>query len=72
MNIRKHSVLISGHATSVSVEDAFWRGLVTIAARRGVSLNQLVADIDRRRDSDNLSSAIRVFVLNNLHIPHIL
>ncbi len=62
--IRKHSVRIAGHATSVSVEDAFWTALKAIARRRGRSLNQLIAEIDQARPG-NLSSAIRVYVLEN-------
>lgn len=70
--IRKRSVVIQGHATSVSLEEAFWRALKAIAAGRRLSVNALIADIDRRRTenlsggaSGNLSSAIRVFVLEN-------
>jgi len=69
--IRKRSVVIQGHATSVSLEEAFWRALKAIARGRGLSVNALIADIDRRRTeglsggSGNLSSAIRVFVLEN-------
>lgn len=62
--IRKHSVRIAGHATSVSVEDAFWTALKAMARRRGRSLNQLIAEIDEARPG-NLSSAIRVYVLEN-------
>lgn len=61
----KHSVIVSGHRTSVSVEDPFWNRLVAIARRRGISVNTLVAGIDRAR-STNLSSAIRVFVLEEV------
>ncbi len=60
--LRKRSVVIAGHKTSVSLEEPFWRGLGEIAAERGVSLNRLVAEIDEGRSS-NLSSAIRVYVL---------
>ncbi len=60
--LRKHSVVIAGHRTSVSLEGAFWEALRDIAAERGVSINRLIADIDRRRGG-NLSSAIRVYVL---------
>ncbi len=63
--IRKRSVLINGHSTSVSVENAFWDALRALADRRHTSLNQLIAAIDRER-SGNLSSAIRVFVLTEL------
>ena len=62
--IAKRSVVIAGHRTSVSVEDAFWQALRGIAAARRTSLNALVTDIDRER-TGNLSSAIRVFVLEN-------
>ena len=63
--IGKRSLVIDGHRTSVSLEDAFWRRLRAIAKERGVSLNRLVAEIDRDRDG-NLSSAIRLFVLDTL------
>ena len=63
--MRKHSVLLDGHQTSVSMEDAFWDQLKGIAKARGVSLNRLIADIDHARTT-NLSSALRVFVLNEI------
>ena len=66
--IAKRSVMIAGHATSVSLEDAFWRGLREIARRRGLTVNALVTEIDRQRPAGapgNLSSAVRVFVLEN-------
>ncbi len=63
--IRKRSVVIAGHATSVSLEVEFWDALKFIAERRGVSLNSLVATIDGTRKG-NLSSALRVFVLREL------
>jgi predicted DNA-binding ribbon-helix-helix protein len=59
----KRSLVVAGHRTSVSLEDAFWRRLRFIAAERGLSLNSLAAMIDASRDGANLSSAIRVFVL---------
>jgi predicted DNA-binding ribbon-helix-helix protein len=59
----KRSLAIAGHRTSVSLEDAFWRRLRAIAAERGLSLNGLAAMIDASRGDANLSSAIRVFVL---------
>ena len=59
--LRKRSVVIAGHKTSVSLEEPFWDGLGDIAAERGVSLNRLVAEIDQGR-AGNLSSAIRVYV----------
>jgi predicted DNA-binding ribbon-helix-helix protein len=59
----KRSLVIAGHRTSISLEDAFWRRLRRIAAARALSLNRLAAMIDASRDGANLSSAIRVFVL---------
>jgi predicted DNA-binding ribbon-helix-helix protein len=61
-SIRKRSVTIAGHSTSVSLEAAFWDALKDIATVRGVSINALIETIDEGR-SGNLSSAIRVFVL---------
>lgn len=66
--MRKHSVLLDGHHTSVTLEDAFWDALVAIAKARGVSVNSLVTDIDHQRTT-NLSSALRVFVLNETKAP---
>jgi predicted DNA-binding ribbon-helix-helix protein len=61
----KRSIVITGHKTSVSLEDAFWRGLKDIASRRGMTLSELVAKIDAERAHGNLSSAIRLFVLGH-------
>ncbi len=61
--MRKHSLDIAGHRTSISLEDAFWDALRELAVAQGVSLAALVAQIDAARDGENLSSAIRVFVL---------
>ncbi|HAX91105.1 MAG TPA: aryl-sulfate sulfotransferase [Rhodospirillaceae bacterium] len=58
----KRSVLIAGHRTSISLESAFWQELTKIAKRRGLSINQLVAEIDAQR-TGNLSSALRLYVL---------
>ena len=60
----KHSVRIAGHATSISLEPPFWQALCEIAARRGRSVNALLETIDSER-SGNLSSAIRLFVLES-------
>ena len=60
----KRSVRIAGHATSISLEPAFWQALLEIATRRGSSINALVTTIDAER-SGNLSSALRVFVLES-------
>lgn len=65
LKLRKRSVTISGHGTSVSLENAFWDALKSLAEQRGQSLNALITDIDKER-TGNLSSAIRVFILENL------
>jgi len=62
--IVKRSIVIDGHKTSVSIEDPFWKALKGIASHRDVTLAALVAAIDRERDGGNLSSAIRLFVLD--------
>lgn len=61
--IRKRSVSIGGHKTSVSLEDAFWEALAEIARQRGMPAASLIEQIDRDRLSTNLSSGIRLFVL---------
>ncbi len=61
----KRSIVIAGHKTSVSLEDAFWKGLKDIAGDRDITLSDLVAEIDRDRREGNLSSAIRLYVLNH-------
>ena len=63
-SIVKRSVRIAGHATSVSLEAAFWQGLHDIAAARGISVTALLTAIDAGRDG-NLSSAVRLFVLDS-------
>ena len=61
----KRSVVIGGHYTSVSLEDVVWRDLKNIAHSRQETLSELVEEIDRTRDNSNLSSAIRLFVLEH-------
>ncbi|MGJ0396729.1 MAG: ribbon-helix-helix domain-containing protein [Methylocystis sp.] len=63
VRIVKHSVVIAGHRTSISLEDAFWRALKDIAAQESESLAALIARVDAGRGEANLSSALRVFVL---------
>lgn len=63
--LRKRSVTISGHRTSISIEDEFWAELVHIAEQNSISLNAIIAAIDGDRET-NLSSAIRLFILANL------
>ncbi len=63
----KKSVVIAGrHQTSISLEDEFYVELQRIATQKGLSINQLVTEIDRQRQHENLSSAIRIFILKFL------
>lgn len=63
----KRSIVIGGHRTSVSLEDAFWDGLKEIARSRHAHLSDVVRDIDGDRKHQNLSSAIRLFVFEYFH-----
>jgi predicted DNA-binding ribbon-helix-helix protein len=65
----KRSIVVSGHKTSVSLEDAFWEGMREIAREQDVTISNLVGEIDRSRQQSNLSSAIRVFVFERLRTP---
>ena len=60
--MKKRSITIKGHQTSISLEDAFWDEFVRLAEARNMSIAALVAEIDRNRDG-GLSSAIRLYVL---------
>jgi predicted DNA-binding ribbon-helix-helix protein len=60
----KRSVSVAGHLTSVSLEDAFWKSLKEIASEHDMTLRELIAALDSERQHGNLSSAIRVFVLD--------
>lgn len=62
-SIVKHSLVVAGHRTSISLEDAFWTVLRGVATDRGLSIAALVAEIDAARGKANLSSAIRVAML---------
>jgi len=62
----KRSLAIAGHRTSISLEDVFWEGLRQLAEERKLSVAALVAEIDAGRGASNLSSAIRVFVVESL------
>lgn len=63
--VKKHSVFLEGHATSVTLEDDFWLLLKKIAKQQNKSVNQLISEIDHMR-AIPLSSALRLFVLNML------
>ena len=63
--ILKRSISISGHKTSISLEEAFWNAMKEISDARGETLSELVSEIDRNRQHGNLSSTIRLFVLDH-------
>ena len=66
-NVKKRSVTISGHSTSVSLENEFWNALENIATKSDISIAALITEIDNNRpDSHNLSSAIRVYILKHI------
>ena len=69
VGVVKRSVTIAGHRTSISLETPFWDALAQHAAARGMSIQSLVASIDADRRGHNLSSAIRVWVLNKALRP---
>jgi predicted DNA-binding ribbon-helix-helix protein len=68
-DIRKRSLTIAGHRTSLKLEVAFWRRLEAQAAARGIALSALVAEVDAGRGEANLSSALRVFALESAGAP---
>lgn len=64
---QKHSLTLHGHRTSVSLEPEFWAAFLALAARQGMAVNALAADIDDGRDADTgLATAIRLYVLRDL------
>ena len=67
--MRKHSLVIAGHATSVSLEQEFWDALKDIADQRGIALAALIAEVDATRE-ENLSSALRLHVLRTFTNRH--
>ena len=64
--MHKRSLTIAGHRTSIALEPEFWDGLEALADRRGIRLVALIEDIDRARETPNLSSALRVAVLRDI------
>ncbi len=64
--MKKRSVKIQGHATSISLEEEFWVALKQAAEEEKRPLSQLIAEIDRKRGSKNLSSALRLYILKRL------
>ena len=68
--VLKRSIMIGGHKTSVSLEEAFWNGMKEISAQRDMTPSELVGEIDSNRQQGNLSSAIRLFVLDYFRSRH--
>jgi predicted DNA-binding ribbon-helix-helix protein len=66
----KRSLTIAGHRTSIALEPEFWSALETLAAKRSLRLTALIEEIDRLRDTPNLSSALRVAVLRDAQGSH--
>ena len=64
-SVIKRSVIRNGHKSSISLEDQFWDALREIAEQKDIAISTLVAAIDRSRTTSNLSSAIRVYVLDH-------
>lgn len=65
--MKKISVIIAGrHSTSISLEEEFWIELQNISKEKCMSINQLVTEIDSLREKENLSSAIRIYILRHL------
>lgn len=65
MSVKKYSVMISGHRTSISLEPEFWAEIKRLAREKNVSVPMLVAEVDNDRKG-NLSSALRLYVLASL------
>jgi predicted DNA-binding ribbon-helix-helix protein len=64
--IIKRSIIVDGHKTSICLEDAFWSSLKEIAQAQGATVSQTVTEIDKARQYSNLSSAVRLFVLDRV------
>jgi predicted DNA-binding ribbon-helix-helix protein len=63
--VKKRSIVVDGHKTSISLEDDFWVCLRQIARKRATNLSKLIGMLDAERNGGNLSSTIRVFVLDH-------
>jgi predicted DNA-binding ribbon-helix-helix protein len=64
-SVKKHSIVSGSHKTSISLEDSFWTSLRQIARERARTVSELIGVLDAERNGGNLSSTIRVFVLNH-------
>jgi predicted DNA-binding ribbon-helix-helix protein len=63
--VKKRSIVIGSHKTSISLEDSFWTSLKQIARERAMTVAELIAALDATRKEGNLSSTIRVFLLDH-------
>jgi predicted DNA-binding ribbon-helix-helix protein len=63
--VAKRSIVVGGHKTSVSLEEGFWSSMKEICHERSVTVSELVGEIDSNRQQGNLSSTIRLFVLDH-------
>jgi len=63
--IAKHSIILAGHRTSITLEEAFWQGLKEIASSRQITVSDLINRVNVDRKHNNLSSALRLFVLSH-------
>jgi predicted DNA-binding ribbon-helix-helix protein len=66
-SVIKRSIVIKGHKTSVSLEDPFWQALKDLSAEKNVTVSALINSIDQGRDTSNLSSAVRQFVMRHYY-----
>ena len=64
--MNKHTVKVNGHDTSVFIEKEFWDELKLISKIQGKSLTSIISNVDKNKKNQNLSSAIRLYILNHL------
>ncbi|MDC3263389.1 ribbon-helix-helix domain-containing protein [Pelagibacterales bacterium] len=64
--MNKHTVKVNGHDTSVFIEEEFWLELKHISKLKKKSISVLISDVDKNKKTQNLSSAIRLYILNHL------
>ncbi len=69
--IRKRSVVLAGHKTSISIEDEFWQCLMTMARMRAIPVHVLITELDANRSVGNLSSRIRLWVLEQARLGNL-
>ena len=65
-NSNKRTVKIDGHITSVFLETEFWEEILKLSKKENTTPDKIISKIDKNKSTSNLSSAIRLYVLNNL------